>query len=123
MLKQILLVGIGGGIGSILRFLISQLTVREKVISFPVATFTVNIVGCLMIGLFLGCSFKHLAIDSNMKALLITGLCGGLTTFSAFSLENFQLYQSGNYTTLIIYVLASIIIGFAAVWIGITMTK
>ncbi|MDR0863820.1 MAG: fluoride efflux transporter CrcB [Candidatus Symbiothrix sp.] len=121
MIKQILLVGLGGGIGSILRFLASQLTIKTS--SFPIATFTVNLLGCLLIGILIGLSLKNQWLDANMRVLLITGFCGGFTTFSTFSLENVQMYQAGNYTGLIFYTLASVIIGFAAVWMGLSFTK
>jgi CrcB protein len=122
MIKQILLVGLGGGIGSIFRFLTSQWTTKT-VFSFPVATFIVNLLGCLFIGILIGLSLKNHWLDANMRLLLITGFCGGFTTFSTFSLENVQMYQAGNYTGLIIYTLASVIIGFGAVWIGLSFTK
>jgi CrcB protein len=123
MLKQILLVGLGGGTGSILRFLASLLAAKtSNSFSFPVTTFVVNILGCLLIGLLVGISLKNNWLDVNMKLLLITGFCGGFTTFSTFSLENFQLYQAGNYVSLIAYTLASVLVGFAAVWIGLLCT-
>jgi CrcB protein len=123
MIKQILFVGLGGGIGSIVRFLTSQLTAKTLSTAFPVATLIVNLLGCLLIGVLIGLAFKNQWLDLDMRALLITGFCGGFTTFSTFSLENLQMYQAGNYTAMIFYTLASIIIGFAAVWIGLSFTK
>jgi CrcB protein len=123
MIKQLLLVGLGGGIGSMLRFLTSVLTAKAGSFSFPVATFVVNVLGCLLIGILIGLSLKYHWVDANVKVLLITGFCGGFTTFSAFSLENLQMYQAGNYISLILYVSASLIIGFAAVWAGLIWTK
>ncbi|MDR2804032.1 MAG: fluoride efflux transporter CrcB [Dysgonamonadaceae bacterium] len=123
MIKQLLLVGVGGGIGSVLRFLASWLTVKSGNVAFPMATLTVNLVGCLLIGLFTGWAMKHSCLDANLRLLLITGFCGGFTTFSAFSLENIQLFQAGQYVSLVLYVLASVGLGFAAASIGLLITK
>lgn len=121
-MKQILLVGLGGGIGSIFRYLTSLLTAKHISSSFPIATFLVNIVGCLLIGLLLG-YFSNSTTDQNLKLLFITGFCGGFTTFSAFAAENFVLFQQQNYITLIAYTLASVIIGLLAVGLGFIITK
>ncbi|MDR1763204.1 MAG: fluoride efflux transporter CrcB [Dysgonamonadaceae bacterium] len=123
MLKQIIFVGLGGGIGSIFRFAVSKYAESKGGGVFPWATFTVNILGCLLIGVLFGFSAKQPWFDSNMKALFMTGFCGGFTTFSAFSLENVQMYQSGNFPTLAVYVAMSIIVGFLAVYAGIALTN
>ena len=124
MIKEILLVGLGGAIGSILRYLTSLFAPNKiGAFFFPVATFTINIVGCLLIGLLIGLSLKHHIMDHHMKLLLVTGFCGGFTTFSAFSMESFQMYETGNYLTLALYVLLSVVIGFLAVWIGMALIK
>jgi CrcB protein len=122
MIKQLLLVGLGGGIGSIFRFLASYFTVKTGIASYP-STFVVNVTGCLIIGVLAGLVLKQSWMDTNMRLLLMTGFCGGLTTFSAFSLESMQMWQDGNYITLISYVLASIIAGFAAVGFGLFLTR
>jgi CrcB protein len=121
MIKQLILVGLGGGIGSIMRFLVSRIPLAQS--SFPWATFIVNIAGCLMIGLLIGLSVKHQFLDAHMKLLLVTGFCGGFTTFSTFSAENVHLYQAGNYFMLALYVLLSVIIGLAAVLLGLALSK
>jgi CrcB protein len=124
MIKQLLLVGLGGGIGSMLRFLTSYFTATKTIaFSFPLATLIVNVLGCLLIGILMGLSLKYHWMDATMKPLLITGFCGGFTTFSAFSLENWQMYQAGHYTVLTFYILAGILLGFAAVWAGLLFTK
>lgn len=121
MVSKVILVGIGGSVGSILRFLTSYYVNRSYTQSFPLATFTVNILGCLLIGILIGLSGKFLS--EEMKLLFITGFCGSYTTFSTFSAENLHLFQSGQYFTLILYILLSIIVGFLAVLIGYTATN
>lgn len=123
MLKKIFLVGIGGGIGSVLRFVVSLLIVRIRFSIFPLTTFVVNLLGCFFVGILVGLSLKNNWLDENVKIFFITGFCGGFTTFSSFSLENFQLYQAGNYRTLVLYILINIIVGCAAVLLGYILTE
>lgn len=121
MLTKILLVGLGGGAGSILRFLTSAYINRWNITTFPLGTFLVNVMGCLIIGFLLGVTGK--AFNEDIKLLLVTGFCGGYTTFSTFSSENLFLLQNGNYLMLVIYILASIIIGLLAVWFGVFLAS
>lgn len=120
MIRTILLVAIGGGVGSALRLLVSRL-VQENVAagSFPLATMTVNVVGCLLIGLFYGMS-SHGALGhgDSMKTLLTTGLCGGFTTFSTFCNDSMLLIRGGQPLTALAYTACSLIVGLAAVAAG-----
>ena len=122
MIKQLVLVGLGGGIGSILRYLTSVLTAKYYTNAFPLATFITNILGCFAIGLLIG-YFSNANTDNNLKLLFITGFCGGYTTFSTFAAENISLLQHQNYLTLITYTLASVLVGFLAVGLGLMITK
>lgn len=123
MLKQILLVGLGGGMGSILRFLTSVVTQKYNPTLFPLATFAVNILGCFLIGLLIGLLGTSIQNDQNLRFLLITGFCGGYTTFSTFASENFNLLQNQYYGTAALYIGTSIIGGLIAVWLGLTIAK
>ncbi|MCK9562283.1 MAG: fluoride efflux transporter CrcB [Bacteroidales bacterium] len=123
MIKTIICIGIGGGFGSIFRYLTSLFIDKYIHTNFPLATCTVNVVGCLIIGILLGL-FEWQALPySNLKFLLITGFCGGYTTFSAFASENIHLFQSGNSLTAFFYIAVSIIMSLFAVWLGLTITK
>lgn len=120
-MKNLIYIFLGGGTGSLLRFLISNYTQKLwNINSFPLGTFLVNISGCFLIGCL---SAYFLKIDNSLKYLLITGLCGGYTTFSTFSAENFSLYQNSNYIILIFYSLSSLIIGILMVFLGFQVAK
>lgn len=123
MLKTLLLVALGGGIGSVFRYLTTVFVNKYYAAVFPLPTFITNILGCLLIGIFTGLLDKNNAADSNLKALLITGFCGGYTTFSAFGFENISLLQNNNPGTALIYIAASVLTGLFSVWIGLILVR
>ena len=123
MIKTILLIGIGGAIGSILRYFTSVFVQKYYASAFPLATFITNVIGCFLIGLLVGLLDKNQMADSNLKWFLITGFCGGYTTFSVFGYENFSLVQGSNSAVALLYIGASIFIGLLAVWCGISLAK
>lgn len=123
MFKTIVLVGIGGAIGSMLRYLTAVVIQRYYAAVFPLATLLTNLIGCFLIGIIVGWLAKHQLSDSNLKWFLITGFCGGYTTFSAFGLENVSLLQSHHSGAAFLYIAASVILGMTAVWGGLYLAK
>ena len=119
LLKNLLLVGFGGMIGSALRYLAVHFIKHE---SFPYATFTVNIIGSLLIGVFMGIAAREEGFG-NWRLFLATGICGGFTTFSAFAWENMQLLNQQRYGSFVIYTGATLILGLGAVTLGYWLTK
>lgn len=119
---NILLVFLGGGIGSICRYLIS-IIFQNKSLAFPTPTFIANLLGSLIIGILLGFTITHTSVSQSMKVLLITGFCGGFTTFSTFSSESLFLLQNNMISTAVIYILSSVLLGILLVFIGIYLGK
>ena len=116
-MKSFLLVFLGGGLGSGLRYLITiSMNQYSKVL--PFGTFTVNILGCLLIGLILGYAQKENTLTSNQTLLLATGFCGGFTTFSAFASENLELIRNGELFNFSIYAIGSVFLGIVLILIG-----
>lgn len=118
MIKSMLIAGAGGFIGTCGRYLISRLTAGWPVSPFPIGTFIVNTLGCLAIGILFGLAQRTNLLSQNLTTLLITGFCGGFTTFSTFSNEIFLLIQSRQWVCCIAYILLSIATGIAMVFLG-----
>ena len=114
-----LLVGAGGAIGSMLRYSVALFPINKL---FPYHTFIVNIIGSFLIGALLGLLLKNSITNEGWK-FLATGVCGGFTTFSAFSLEGVELLQQQRYGIFVLYFFLSIVVGLAATFCGYTLTK
>lgn len=118
-MKNILLVGAGGFIGAILRYKTSGIFLHRFANSpFPFGTCAVNVAGCLLIGLIAGLSERHHFFSEQNRLLIITGLLGGFTTFSAFGYETVFLLRRGFNAVATSYVLISLLGGLIAVWCG-----
>lgn len=121
-MKQLVLVFLGGGFGSVLRYIIGKyLNSAEN--DIPYGTFAANILGSLLIGVILGLAAKNNTLSQNQTLLLATGFCGGFTTFSTFAYENHVFLKSGDFTSFAIYTIVSFVIGFLAVFAGMYLVK
>ncbi len=121
MLKLFSLVFVGGGIGSVARFGIARLISLFAIPVIPLATFSVNIIGSLLIGLFWG--IPSISEKNSWIHLLAIGFCGGFTTFSSFSWENLNLLKQGNIFLFFVYVLSSVFLCLLATWGGYSIGK
>lgn len=121
-MKQLLFVFVGGGFGSVLRYIITKnFNTLEN--GFPFGTFLVNILGSLFIGVIIGFAAKSEALSQNHSLLLATGFCGGFTTFSTFAYENQQFLKSGDFVSFALYTFISFTVGFLAVFAGLYLVK
>jgi len=123
MIRTLLLIALGGGIGSMVRYLTALAIEKYYSNIYPLATFVINILGCLLIGLLVGVLEKNQLSNSNLKWFLITGFCGGYTTFSAFGYENIALLENNHSGLAFLYIAASILTGLLAVWLGLFLAK
>lgn len=121
-MKQLVLVFIGGGLGSVLRYIIGK-ALNNTENGIPYGTFLANVLGSLLIGIILGLALKNNTLSNNQTLLLATGFCGGFTTFSTFAYENHVFLKAGDFTSFALYTIASFILGFLAVFFGMWLAK
>lgn len=123
MIKTLLLIGSGGFIGSVSRFLASRFMQNHFPSAFPFGTFFVNITGCFLVGLFYGLSERGTLFSAGWKMFLTVGFCGGFTTFSTFANENLAMLRDGDFFHFMIYTASSILLGIGATFLGVVITK
>ncbi|MFQ3238826.1 MAG: CrcB protein [Olleya marilimosa] len=121
-MKQLVLVFVGGGFGSVLRYIIGK-ALNNTENGIPYGTFLANVLGSLLIGIILGLALKNNTLSNNQTLLLATGFCGGFTTFSTFAYENHVFLKAGDFTSFALYTIASFILGFLAVFFGMWLAK
>lgn len=122
-MRVLLIIFFGGGLGSILRFIINRWVTGLITSAFPYGTFMVNITGCFLIGFLIFYTERFGANSLNWRLFLVTGLCGGYTTFSSFSFEGVQLISDHQIFTMFLYTLISIALGFLATYGGILAAR
>lgn len=123
-MKAILLVALGGAVGSVARYKLSGLVLQHTLDwRFPAGTFAVNVLGCLVAGFLAGLAEKHDLLSADMRVLLFAGLLGGFTTFSAFGLETMFLLKRGDYAIALANVVVSVVAGLLALWLGLGLAS
>ncbi|MGY0560647.1 MULTISPECIES: fluoride efflux transporter CrcB [unclassified Luteimonas] len=120
-MNEYLWVGLGGFIGSVARYAVAVGLGAAPAGRFPWATFAVNCLGCLLIGLLVGILSKT-SVSEPVRLFLVAGILGGFTTFSAFGLESLTLLRRGETSLALLYILGSVLVGIAAVWLGLRFT-
>jgi len=123
MIKNFLIVGLGGAVGSMLRYAVQKFFQAQVAATFPTGTLLVNIAGCFLIGILWSLVSRSFTWNDEMKLLLMTGFCGGFTTFSAFTLEGIGLLKENKTALFFIYLTASVVGGLVATFIGIRIVK
>ncbi|WKK83522.1 fluoride efflux transporter CrcB [Marivirga arenosa] len=121
MIKNLLLVGLGGALGSIARYGTALISQKYLSTILPFGTLIANILGSFLIGIFLAYELENPSL--NFKLLLIAGFCGGYTTFSTFTFENLSYLQNGQFGLFLLYGIGSILIGLLAVFLGFSLIK
>jgi CrcB protein len=122
-MKTILLVGSGGAIGSILRYLTSKWLQSYFTILFPFGTLGVNMIGCFAIGIIFGLFEKTTWLNDDWRIFLAVGICGGYTTFSSFANENVTLLRGGLYLQFALYAALSVFLGILLAYLGFRLIK
>ena len=122
-MQNILAVFIGGGTGAVLRYLAGVLAVKVLNVNLPVSTFVVNIAGCFILGFLFALFVSKPEVNPALKLALTAGFCGGLTTFSTFSFEMFEMLKNAQYMQFSVYLVSSLTVGLLAVWIGVNSAK
>ena len=122
-MKEVLIVGLGWLLGALARYLLQNAILNRFITIFPLVTFSINLIGSLIIGLIFGLSERYQWMTQEWRLFLAIGFCGSFTTFSTFAFDNLQLLKDGNYSQLIWYTALSFVFGVGLAWLGYSITK
>ncbi len=119
-----LLILLGGGVGSLSRYLVGSAIVTRYGTRFPiVGTMTINVTGSFLIGLMMTLIMDRYGVNSNLRFLLVVGFLGGYTTFSSFEWETYSAVSGGGFWIGILNIVGSVTLGYAAVWLGAMLAR
>jgi len=121
-MKQVFIVFLGGGLGSLARYFTTRLY-AGRLINFPYATLTANFLSCLIMGLFLGFFMQKTNLTDGLKLFVITGFCGGFSTYSTYTMETINLYKDGQVNLAILNILINFALCVAGILGGIYLSK
>jgi CrcB protein len=122
-LLNLLLVATGGALGSVARYLLSTVILRATGSLFPLGTFVVNAVGCLVFGAIAGAASQRVQIAPELRVFLLVGVLGGFTTFSSYAFESFSLVRDGQFLAASLNIVGQVVSGLAGVWVGFALTR
>jgi CrcB protein len=122
-MQLLLLASAGGAIGAGLRYLVNEAFDARGMLAFPWATLTVNVIGCLLMGMLVGMFAERSHIGPELRTFLTTGILGGFTTFSAFSMDFVRLIENGEGAPAFVYVAASVLLSIGAVFLGLWIAR
>jgi fluoride exporter len=120
---NLLLIAIGGALGSVARYLFSLLVLRASGSLFPLGTFAVNVVGCVVFGVIIGAAQQRFVLSPEARAFLLVGVLGGFTTFSSYAYESFALLRDGQLVAAAVNIAGQIVAGLVGIWIGFLVSR
>jgi CrcB protein len=115
---NLLLIAIGGALGSVARYLLSSFVLRASGSLLGVGTFAVNVVGCVVFGVIAGLAERRFVFGADARAFLLIGLLGGFTTFSSFAFESVQLLRDGQFLAATVNIVGQVVAGLVGLWMA-----
>ena len=118
-----LLIAAGGALGSVARYLFSTALLRMSGTLFPIGTFGVNLVGCVLFGMIAGAAEQRVQIEPELRLFLLVGVLGGFTTFSSYAFESFSLLRDGQFLAASANIVGQVVAGLVGLWAGYVITN